>query len=401
MALSPDRAFHPSMSKQKSYATVTRVKHDNAVASVVPNIASERANCLSFTIPEGTKVSIPDVAQALEKLGDGVQCFVPLIEDGTIILQVVEDSENAKKLVHKMIEDGLPLKGITAMIAKLPQAAAGGERVAGRVQDFTPTTMGIAALKAHLEKFGDLITFRLNHHAGTRIYNRSADFLINISQSHKLPPSAFRVDNETWAEDVKITIVTRTKFCYFCRSTEHVRKECTEAPRCYHCGDRDHAPSRCRTRNKPVETVFDKSFSAYVHKGPYNWSNDDMPMDDFEVQREPALKGSITSIHAPGGALAAPEAQQKEMMDVVPGPSVQTTESGSLAVQKTSVPRSVSTDNVVQSRIATVVDLSGFQTVRGKSHKGSSSISSARERSGPYDRNPEELKRARRLSTSL
>ena len=61
------------MSKQKSYASATRVKHDNAVASVVPNIASERANCLSFTIPKGTKVSIPDVAQALEKLGEGVR----------------------------------------------------------------------------------------------------------------------------------------------------------------------------------------------------------------------------------------------------------------------------------------------------------------------------------------
>ena len=387
------------MSKQKSYATATRVKHDNAVASVVPNIASERANCLSFTIPKGTKVSIPDVAQALEKLGDGVQCFVPLIEDGTIILQVVEDSENAKKLVHKMIEDGLPLKGITAMIAKLPQAAAGGERVAGRVQDFTPTTMGIAALKAHLEKFGDLITFRLNHHAGTRIYNRSADFLINISQSHKLPPSAFRVDNETWAEDVKITIVTRTKFCYFCRSTEHVRRECTEAPRCYHCGDRDHAPSRCRTRNKPVETVFDKSFSAYVHKGPYNWSNDDMPMDDFEVQCEPALKGSITSDHAPGGPLAAAEARQKEMIHVIPKPSERTTESGSPAVFQTSVPPSVSNEPILGKRAPTAIDSSDFQTVTKRQHRGASSISSPRP--SPYDPSPGRVgERQRRLSTS-
>lgn len=387
------------MSKQKSYATVARVKHDNAVASVVPNIASERANCLSFTIPKGTKVSIPDVAQALEKLGEGVECFVPLIEDGTIILQVIENSENAKKLVHKMIENGLPLKGITAMIAKLPQAAAGGERIAGRVQDLTPTTMGIAALKAHLEKFGDLINFRLNHHPGTRVYNRTAEFLINVSQSHKLPPSAFRVDNETWAEDVKITIVTRTKFCYFCRSTEHVRKECTEAPRCYHCGDRDHAPSRCRNRNKPVETVFDKSFFAHAHIGPYDWSNDDMPLDDFEVQREPALEGSITSAHAPGGALAAPEAQQKEMMDVVPGTSVQATESGSPAVVQISVPPSVSNEPILGKRASTAIDSSGFQTVTKKQHRGASSISSPRP--SPYDPSPGRVdERQRRLSTS-
>jgi len=273
------------MSKQKLYASATRVKHDNAVASVVRNISSERANCLSFTIPKGTKVSIPDVAQALEKLGDGVECFVPLIEDATIILQVVEVSENSKKLVQKMIEDGLPLKGITAVIAKLPQAVAGGDRVAGRVQNFTPTIMGIAALKAGLEKFGDLINLRLNHYAGTRIYDRTVDFLINISQSHKLPPSVFRIDNETWAEDVKIIIVTRTMFCYFCRSTEHVRKACTEAPACYHCGDCDHAPSRCRNRNKPSESIY-KSLS--------DWGTDDMPVDDcmcLSIQR----RGSCSS----------------------------------------------------------------------------------------------------------
>lgn len=67
---------------------------------------------------------MPEVAQALEKIGEGTRCFVPMLEDGTIILQVVEDSENAKKMIHQLIESGLPLRGITAVIAKLPQAAA-------------------------------------------------------------------------------------------------------------------------------------------------------------------------------------------------------------------------------------------------------------------------------------
>lgn len=391
------------MSKQKSYASATRVKHDNAVASTVANIASERANCLSFTIPKGTKVSIPEVAQALEKLGEGAESFIPLIEDGTVILQVVEVSEITKKMVQKLIEDGLPLKGITAVISKLPQVIAGGDRVAGHVQNFTPTPLGIAGLKAHLEKFGDLINFRLNRHAGTRIYDRTADFLLNISASHKLPPTSCRIDNETWAEDARISIITRMKFCYFCRSTEHVRKECTVAPACYHCGDRDHAPSRCRNRDKPDNTTY---------KPLDNWGAYDMPIDDFEVQRVPAQKGSAASIHAPRKVAEAqvPETpvnqsgQQYGQPDgedngMVVWPSVRDTESGSPAAFEASVPRSVSNEPGLGKRAMTGVDSSGFQEVKKKTHRGASSISAVRP--SPYDHILRgDGVRQRRLSTS-
>jgi hypothetical protein len=124
-----------------------------------------------------------------------------------------------------------------------------------------------------------------------------------------------------------------------------------------------------------------------------------MPIDDFEVHREPASKGAITSDHAPGGALAAPEAQQKEMIDVVPRTSVPTTESGSPAVNQTSVPPFVSNEPTLGKRASTAIDPAGFQTVTKKQHRGASSVSSPRP--SPYDPSPSRVgQRQRRLSTS-
>jgi hypothetical protein len=123
-----------------------------------------------------------------------------------------------------------------------------------------------------------------------------------------------------------------------------------------------------------------------------------MPMDDFEVQREPALKGAMTSDYAPGGA-RAPGAQQKEAMEIVSEQSVQATGSGSLAVKSTSVPPSVSNEPILGKRAPTAIDSSGFQTVTKKHNRGASSISSPRP--SPYDSSPGRVGgRQRRLSSS-
>lgn len=343
-----------------------------------------------------------EVAQALEKVGEAPEDFVPLIDDGTIILQVVQDSENSNKMVQKMIEDGLPLKGITAVISKLPQVAAGGDRVAGRVQNFTPTPVGIEALKTHLEKYGDLINFRLNRYPGTRVYDRTAEFVLNISASHKLPPALCRIDNVTWAEDARITIITRKKFCYFCRSTEHIRRECTEAPACYHCGNCDHAPSRCSLRGKPRKVAYNPL---------EDWKADDAAMSENGPQGASDSQGSPTSIHAPGEGITAEPPRRSDdserSVDHAP-PAASTTlsklvqnatESGSPAVTKTSVPLTVSNDLICDDQTSAGANSTGFQKVARRSHRASSSTSSIR--ASPFERNPgDNAKRARRLSTS-
>lgn len=178
-----------------------------------------------------------------------------------------------------------------------------------------------------------------------------------------------------------------------------MRKDCTEAPRCWHCLDRDHPPSRCRNRNKPVQFNYK---SAYEFTDPYSgWDAEDMPIDDFEIHREPepVLQGSITSAHAPGGALAAPKAPQTEMMEVVPATAVQATGSGSPAVIQTSVPPSVSIEPILGKRAPTAIDSSGFQMVTKKQHRGAPSISIPRP--SPYDPSPRRIgEMQRRLSTS-
>lgn len=137
-----------------------------------------------------------------------------------------------------------------------------------------------------------------------------------------------------------------------------------------------------------------------------------MPIDDFEVQREPALKGSITSTHAPkegreAGATESPGTQPEgqpgqhsvEDNGVISWPSVRNTESGSPAAIEASVPRSVSTESILGKRPFAGVDLSGFHMVKKKGHKNTYSINSAR--LSPYERGPDGGgARPRRLSTS-
>ncbi|KAK9896638.1 hypothetical protein P389DRAFT_171944 [Cystobasidium minutum MCA 4210] len=211
-----------------------------------PPVLIEREGCLCLELPKESRITLADVAVALGQQGGSEANWQPFMHDEHIVLQALTSGANIDAQKARFLAEGLQIKSIKAKCTELINSVNNKDLVEGRIEALTASKDGQRLMKAQLETLGRLITFNLETFPGSNgVPTGNATFLLDISEHGKAPKTFYILDFGTWSNRVKVSIIGRQKFCYYCRESSHLRRDCPHAPQCQHCGSRTHSPLRC------------------------------------------------------------------------------------------------------------------------------------------------------------
>jgi hypothetical protein len=240
------------MSSWAAVVTKKGQKHDATTktgsASTTPRPAAmmvARDHCLAL---KTASIPSPDaLAKALASQYPELESqIVPLLIDGQILLQLKPEADPAK-----ILAEGLMLGSIRTMAVKLFNSCSHSNILQCQVSGFLADEFGCAAIKAALSP-AKIITWELEYYTGTKVKKGIANFLLDISDSSKIPAKILRIDRGSWTEMINFRVLGRHLFCHYCRETSHARLDCPHAPACSTCGGRGHPTQRCTSQNSKV-----------------------------------------------------------------------------------------------------------------------------------------------------
>ncbi|KAK9895511.1 hypothetical protein P389DRAFT_197569 [Cystobasidium minutum MCA 4210] len=230
-------------------------------ASPAPVII-EREGCLCLVLPPESRVTLPDVAVAIGQLGGNEAQWQPFMHNGHIVLQALTSGAGIEAEKARLLSEGLQIKSIKAKCSPLVNSANSKDIIEGRIEGLNGSQDGQQLMKDQLTALGTLITFNLETFPGSNgVPTGIATFLLDIHAKGKAPKSHYILDFGTWSNHVRVSILGRQKFCYYCREASHLRRECPHAPACTHCGSTVHSSLRCTAR-KPSAVHPTSSSSA-------------------------------------------------------------------------------------------------------------------------------------------
>jgi hypothetical protein len=239
-------------SKTISYAQAT------AGTNVPPDIPGQdpfvnsREGLLALEMPPGKTVSKEEIALAIHKQCKEESLWQPLVINGKIYLQALAVGELTNGDKANLIENGLAVGGLTVKVKAVYNTLNNIHMLSGRITGFTATEYAFTQLKGIFEKLGPVCQFEQEYYPGTKVPTGTIYYIIDITDNKRGPKLRYRIeDPDTKNIDYAEVIVHgKRKFCFYCRSSDHVRKDCESAPRCS-CGSRAHPPERCDAPTVP------------------------------------------------------------------------------------------------------------------------------------------------------
>lgn len=238
------------MPPKPTYASAARQRRppDQAQPNIEKNttpLMIARKGCMLLHAPAST--TLASIATALEAQSPGIQVS-PSILNGRFLLQAVNQT-----VVDALVATGLKIGEEVALVTSLINSAK-TTIIQLRITSFIHDN-GTALLQSKLEEFGKVITLSNEFYPGTTISTNITNVLLDIEDSTKAPPAMLDLERDEWTETIKIQVVGSAKICYYCKSTTHIRKECTVAPACTNCSSTEHPSLYCKAPPAPKSTA--------------------------------------------------------------------------------------------------------------------------------------------------
>ena len=280
------------MNKTSTWADVARNKGGTIA---VPSSNVPRIGALELLIPGG-KPDLLKIAQAVEKLCTDPGAWQPFMVGEKVYVQSLvpeKESIDDKKL---MLEKGLIIGNTSVKVKETLGDTLNKDLMVGRIDGVTVTTFAIAELRKEFEKLGNIMHFSPRVFPGTRVKTGTIDFILDVTEKRHGPKRVYWLDNGTSRDPAIVSVQRRNRFCYFCRGTDHVRKNCTKAPECHHCHSRAHPPHLCERSSPQGSEVVQTATSAQ-----------EIPSELTQKEQRTEIRGSTTAVADPA---ASPNAEK-------------------------------------------------------------------------------------------
>ena len=208
----------------------------------------DRANCLRLIAPPTT--TLESVAIALNKQYPGIKGVQPMVINNNIIIQLSKETD-----IETFKNKSLNIGNATFNFNKLYNSY-NSNLIQFTVKNLFHGDGGLLALESHINStYGKIIRKESPFFKNTSTYTGEVIILIDADGFDSVPSASIELDRGDYKEHLSVTINGRTKqHCHYCKSTTHVRKDCTTAPACRTCTSHAHPTTRCTT-TPPVPVI--------------------------------------------------------------------------------------------------------------------------------------------------
>jgi hypothetical protein len=237
----------------------------------IPPLAVAREDC--YIVHHPTNVTLAQVAVALQaQFPELVSKVQPINDKGNVLLQLHKGVDAAS-----LVARGLDINNVMATIKPLLNSSK-GSMVEARLSGLLLDPYGVETLKTKLQEYGNILAWQELCFPSTQVKTGEVHLLLDLQTGTSVPPALIKVDRESWTEEVRFSVLGKPGFCHYCRSTTHLRHQCTQAPACSSCGSQGHAryfcpskkaeampaeaPATLRKRRRPMETTTPASQST-------------------------------------------------------------------------------------------------------------------------------------------
>lgn len=250
------------MPPRRTYANVT-----GANAKKPPDIPAPAQSPTAVAAPLFSRVPdmfrivapqsfTPDViAKALQKELGHTSDWTLATSDGCMQLHM--PVRPSTPLFAKIMNDGIVVDNTTIRLRQLAFQSSDRTYLQIRISNFFGNEAQLEDLKSTFgTKWGRVVTSCRSRIADTSIFDGSIDLVLDTPDNAAVPPAHVTLEHGNWSQDLSVTIVSKIVYCSFCRSREHRRADCREAPPCKHCGSRAHHARFCsHPKPRPADTT--------------------------------------------------------------------------------------------------------------------------------------------------
>lgn len=254
----------------RSWAQIAGSGRTPVVRDNPPILGIEREHCLALILPPKSQVTIAEVAGALSKVcKPGPEWMVYTLRE-SIVLEYDASCERTAGEKQVLITQGLAIKSITAKVSPLENIAGSKDIIEGTIHNMCQEATVTRQMKEILQSLGRIVGFRMNTIIGTGFLDGTASFVLDVSQTGRAPKYTYKLEGSNFPVTVRVTIHGRRRFCYYCRESSHLRKDCPTAPPCHVCGLRSHVAAKCLTKfpemtPEPQTNLTAENIPSVVH----------------------------------------------------------------------------------------------------------------------------------------
>lgn len=246
------------MSRTSSWANVVKHGGGTTVPSHAPSLDLPRDGVLALIMPPGSRADMPKIARAIQQQCKQPHLWQPFKQGDHIYMQSLVPQAETEEDRKTMLEKGLTIGNISVKVKAVWNSLGNKDILSGRIENLTATEYAVNHLEEIFRKLGDVLYFQPATWPGTDVKNGVIDWVLNITATGKAPKSHYPVDHGHYKDTATVVIQGRRRFCYFCRSAEHLRKDCSEAPECENCGETSHPYYKCPHPEMPQPRNFPK-----------------------------------------------------------------------------------------------------------------------------------------------
>lgn len=239
------------MSKASTWADVTRDKGGQAA---ILSFDVPRVGALELLMPAG-KPDLLKIALAIHKLCKDPGAWQPFVDGDKVYVQsLVPESESGedRKL---MLEKGLIVGNTSVKLKETLGDTTNKDLLVGRIENVKVTAFALEELRKEFGKLGNLMHFVPRVYTGTKVKTGTIDFILDVTEKRHGPKRVYWLDNGYSRDPAYVFVMKRSRFCYFCRGTDHIRKNCTVAPECSNCHSKAHPPHLCKVASPPSDAA--------------------------------------------------------------------------------------------------------------------------------------------------
>ncbi|SCV68471.1 BQ2448_592 [Microbotryum intermedium] len=251
--IAPPRPPDPpglSATPTKSYSAAVGVrspaKPSNATVTTSAAVTShplmhDIANCVIVKTPPST--SVEQVLLALDKHYPSLAGAMPCVIKGQRALRFPKDAN-----LDTLAANGLTVGKTLCQVEKLFAPSKNGV-IQCTLTGFFSDAEGVRLFDEEIAAFGKVLARRTQYIGKTKHISGVYDFVLALKDADNLPPASLSIERDGVTERIPLRITGGMRHCVFCRSTSHVRKDCTVAPACKTCTKTTHATQRCPDRH--------------------------------------------------------------------------------------------------------------------------------------------------------
>ncbi|SCV73083.1 BQ2448_7008 [Microbotryum intermedium] len=251
--IAPPRPPDPpglSATPTKSYSAAVGVrspaKPSNATVTTSAAVTShplmhDIANCVIVKFPPST--SVEQVLLALDKHYPSLAGAMPCVIKGQRALRFPKDAN-----LDTLAANGLTAGKTLCQVEKLFAPSKNGV-IQCTLTGFFSDAEGVRLFDEEIAAFGKVLARRTQYIGKTKHISGVCDFVLALKDADNLPPASLSIERDEVTERIPLRITCGMRHCVFCRSTSHVRKDCTVAPACKTCTKTTHATQRCPDRH--------------------------------------------------------------------------------------------------------------------------------------------------------